>query len=165
MIHCKRLMGLASNVSVFVILINSPAALAAQASSLCKFPVSHLGGPVDAHTRFIENNLLPAIMQAGTKPFTLEERMRAYGVPGVSVAVVHNGKLQWARGWGVRDTKTCSPVTPQTHFQAASISKVITALVALRLVERGQINLDSDINSYLCQRRFKTDTVFVVPAI
>jgi CubicO group peptidase (beta-lactamase class C family) len=132
-----------------VLLLSSTETLAQQAASHCAFPEAHPGGPVNAHTRFVEKNLLPAIVEAGTKPFALEDRMRAYGVPGVSVAVVHNGKLEWARGWGVRAANTCAPVTAETNFQAASISKVVTALIALRLVEQGKLSLDKDINSYL----------------
>jgi CubicO group peptidase (beta-lactamase class C family) len=75
--------------------------------------------------------------------------MQTYGVPGVSVAVIHKGKLDWARGWGVRDTGNCRPVTADTVFQAASISKVLTAVLALRLVEQGKLTLDHDINRYL----------------
>jgi CubicO group peptidase (beta-lactamase class C family) len=65
------------------------------------------------------------------------------------VAVIRDGKLAWARGWGVRDVASCAPVTSETDFQAASISKMVTALTALRLVEQGKLNLDDDINRSL----------------
>lgn len=130
-------------------LFASTAALAQQAAPHCQFPVETAGGPVNSHTLFLEKNLLPAIVTRGAKPFALEDRMKAYGVPGVSVAVIHRGKLEWARGWGVRDSNNCAPVTPQTDFQAASISKVVTALTALRLVQQGKLSLDRDINNYL----------------
>lgn len=70
-------------------------------------------------------------------------------MPGISVAVIHNGKLDWARGWGVRDSSDCKPVTPETVFQAASISKAVTAALALHLVERGKLTLDQNINDHL----------------
>jgi CubicO group peptidase (beta-lactamase class C family) len=88
-------------------------------------------------------------MEAGAKPLSLLDRMRAYGVPGVSVAVIHKGKLDWARGWGFRDASNCRPVTPNTVFQAASISKAVSAVLALRLVEQGKLTLDGDINRHL----------------
>ncbi|MDA4746793.1 serine hydrolase domain-containing protein, partial [Enterobacter hormaechei] len=91
------------------------------------------GGTSNVHTRNVEVNLRPPVIKTGDKPFTLAERMRQYDVPGLSVAVIHNGRIAWARGWGVRDTATCQPVTPDTAFQAASISKVATAMLALRL--------------------------------
>lgn len=107
------------------------------------------GGPRNAHTRYVEANLRPAIIKPGEKPFSLAERMRQYDVPGLSVAVIHDGRLAWARGWGVRDTASCAPVTPETAFQAASISKVATAVLALRMVEEGKIGLDGNINDAL----------------
>jgi CubicO group peptidase (beta-lactamase class C family) len=133
----------------------SGTALAQQAAPHCAAPKADLGGPVNAHTRVVEKHLLLAYADA--KPLTLEERMRTYGVPGVSVAVVHDGKLEWARGWGVRDADTCAPVTPETDFQAASISKVVTALTALRLVEQGKLRLDDDINRALTSWQLPRD--------
>ena len=128
----------------------APASAIAQQNAVrCADPAAEAGGPSNADSRHVEANLLPAIVEAGTKPFTLKERMRAYDVPGVSVAVIHGGKIAWSRGWGVRDAQTCAPVTPRTAFQAASISKAVTALVALRLVEQGKLGLDRDINDHL----------------
>jgi CubicO group peptidase (beta-lactamase class C family) len=69
-------------------------------------------------------------------------------VPGVSIAVVHEGKIEWARGFGVARVGG-PPVTPDTMFQAASISKPITAVGVLRLVEQGKLNLDEDVDTYL----------------
>jgi CubicO group peptidase (beta-lactamase class C family) len=115
----------------------------------CPAPDEAAGGPSNAHTRYVETKLQPAVIKPGDKPFTLAERMREYDVPGISIAVIHDGKIDWARGWGVRDTVSCAPVTPDTAFQAASVSKVATAMLALRLVEQGKIGLDQDINNAL----------------
>ncbi|QWT19356.1 beta-lactamase family protein [Bacillus sp. NP157] len=115
----------------------------------CPAPAETAGGPSNAHTRYVESHMLPAVLGHGEKPSTLADHMQRYGVPGISVAVIHKGKLDWARGWGVRDVATCAPVTPDTAFQAASISKTVTALLALRLVEQGTIGLDKDINDAL----------------
>jgi len=78
----------------------------------------------------------------------LSDRMAKLHVPGVSVAVIHAGKLAWARGYGVTRPGG-PPVTPETLFQAASISKPVTTLAVLRLVQQGKLNLDTDINRYL----------------
>lgn len=78
----------------------------------------------------------------------LSERMKFYHVPGVSVAVIHHRKLDWARGFGVARVGGAE-VTPQTLFQAASITKTVTAVAALCLVRDGKINLDQDVNTYL----------------
>lgn len=124
-------------------------ALAQAAPPACPAPPTATGGPSNAHTRYVEANLNPAVLKPGARPFSLAERMRAYDVPGISVAVIHQGRIDWARGWGLRDLTTCAPVTPDTAFQTASISKAVTAVIALRLVEQGKIGLDRNINDAL----------------
>ncbi|MGN6619621.1 MAG: serine hydrolase domain-containing protein [Sphingomonas sp.] len=115
----------------------------------CPVPSLTAGGPGNVHTHYVEHHLQPPVIKPGDKPFNLADRMRKYDVPGISVAVIHDGKMAWARGWGVRDLTSCKPVTPDTAFQAASISKVVTAVTALRLVEQGRIKLDQNINEVL----------------
>jgi CubicO group peptidase (beta-lactamase class C family) len=123
----------------------------------CAAPAASAGGPSNAHTRYVEGQLQPAVVRQGDTPKSLSEQMAAYGVPGLSVAVVHQGKLDWARGWGFRDAASCAPVTPETTFQAASISKLVTATLALRLVEQKRIGLDQDINQVLRSWQFPKD--------
>jgi len=79
---------------------------------------------------------------------SLSERMAELHVPGVSIAVIHGGKIEWAQGFGVA-TVGGGPVTAETLFQAGSISKPVAAMAALRLVQQGKLNLDADINTYL----------------
>jgi CubicO group peptidase (beta-lactamase class C family) len=74
--------------------------------------------------------------------------MAAAHVPGVSIAVIHNGVIEWARGFGVARLGG-PPVTAETLFQAGSISKPIAAMAALRLVQEGKLSLDSDVNRAL----------------
>src|SRR5438874_4040692 len=78
----------------------------------------------------------------------LQDRMNADHVPGVSVAVIHNGEIEWAQGFGVVRLGG-APVTAETLFQAGSISKPVAAMAALRLVQEGKIELDEDVNRYL----------------
>lgn len=96
----------------------------------------------------IENNLLPAVVIKGAppKPMSIAERMAFYKVPGVSVAFFDHGQILWARAYGLADVFSKKPVTPDTLFQAASISKPVSALAALRLVQDGKLNLDEDVN-------------------
>ena len=61
----------------------------------------------------------------------LANRMKELHVPGVNIAVIHEGKIEWARGFGVRSSDG-PPVTADTMFQAASISKPLAAMAALR---------------------------------
>ena len=75
--------------------------------------------------------------------------MNEHEVPGVSIAVVNDYQLDWAEGFGVLKAGETSPVTPTTLFQAASISKPVAALAALRTVELGKLTLDEDVNHRL----------------
>lgn len=79
---------------------------------------------------------------------SLATRMAELKIPGVSVAVLHNGALVWAEGFGTRGPDG-KPVTRNTLFQAGSISKPVAALAALRLVQTGKLSLDQDINQAL----------------
>jgi CubicO group peptidase (beta-lactamase class C family) len=79
---------------------------------------------------------------------SLPQRMAQLHVPGLSVAVVHNDRIDWAKGYGVAWVGGPA-VTTETLFQASSISKPVTALGVLHLVEAGKINLDHQANEYL----------------
>jgi CubicO group peptidase (beta-lactamase class C family) len=85
----------------------------------------------------------------GAPPKALATRMAELKVPAVSVAVFENGKLKWARAYGVAAAGGGQAVTPQTLFQAASMSKALAATAALRLVEQGRLDLDGDVNGRL----------------
>ncbi len=93
----------------------------------------------------IASDVRTAVISEGGPAVPLAARMRAMRVPGVSVAVVERGEIVWAASWGVRDLETCAPVTPDTRFQAASISKPVAAAAALALAARGEIDLDKPI--------------------
>jgi CubicO group peptidase (beta-lactamase class C family) len=74
--------------------------------------------------------------------------MAADRVPGVSIAVIHNGEIEWAHGFAVVQLGGAS-VKVETVFQAGSISKPVSAMAALRLVQEGKLSLDSDVNQAL----------------
>jgi CubicO group peptidase (beta-lactamase class C family) len=99
----------------------------------------------------IKQGLITAVIpeNAPTKKYSIEERMRFFNVPGVSIAVFEQGKLAWSKGYGLADVGRQQSVTPQTKFQAASISKAVTAFAVLKLVDQGKLNLDEDANQYL----------------
>ena len=86
----------------------------------------------------------------------LADRMKELNVPGVSVAVIHHGKIEWARGFGVAKVGG-DPVNADTMFQAGSISKPLAAMAALKLVEQGKLSLDADINTELTSWKFPAD--------
>jgi CubicO group peptidase (beta-lactamase class C family) len=117
----------------------------------CVFPVAALGqnGGLDARIKRVEQGLLPAVLIKGEPAWTLEERMKHWKVPGLSVAVIKDFKVEWARAYGVKDIDTKEPVTTETLFQAGSISKPVAAMVALKRVQDGKIALDENINNKL----------------
>ena len=90
--------------------------------------------------------------------WNLSDRMRDHKVHGVSIAVIHDYKLEWARGYGWADTSDKRPVTNRTLFQAASISKSLNAVGALKLVKNKKLDLGKDINTYLTSWKFPYDT-------
>lgn len=96
--------------------------------------------------------LLPATAsfgQADKLDALVEAKMRAANITGLSLAVIHEGKLIKAQGYGLADKSSRKPVTTETLFQAASISKPVAALGALRLVEQRVFSLDADVNTVL----------------
>ena len=106
--------------------------------------------PDSARIERVVRGLRPSVEVSGRPVrWSLEERMAHHRVPGVSIAVIEHGRVAWARGFGVRSVTTREPVTPATLFQAASISKPVAATAMLRLVERGTLDLDADVNRYL----------------
>jgi CubicO group peptidase (beta-lactamase class C family) len=97
----------------------------------------------------LEKGLLPPVLIKGDSPWILSERMMFHKVPGVSIAVIKDFKLHWAKGYGVMDITTRSPVTAETLFQAASISKPVAAMAALKKVQEGKLNWDENVNNFL----------------
>ncbi len=85
----------------------------------------------------------------GLDGFTLKELMDRFGVPAVSIAVVRNFEIHWARAYGVSDVESGSAANPETLFQAASISKPVAAMAVLRAAQEGRLSLDADVNKLL----------------
>ena len=118
----------------------------------------------DPRIRAVEEGIARSIQVQGREPqrFTIWERMEAYNVPGISVAVLHEGRIIWAKGYGVTEAGSGEAVTAETLFQAASISKPVAATAALRLVQEGRLELDTPVNRYL--RNWKIpDNDFTAP--
>jgi CubicO group peptidase (beta-lactamase class C family) len=95
----------------------------------------------------IEGRQAPS--RQGLDPFMLRELMDRFHVPGLSIAVIRNFRIDWARGWGVADAETAAPVDADTMFQAASMSKPVAALASLKAIQEGKFELDQDINTIL----------------
>ena len=82
-----------------------------------------------------------------------EQLRRRFDVPGVSWALLNDGEIAHAGALGVQVASGSRPVTTTTRFQACSISKPVAALAMLRLVDRGLLDLDADINDTLTSWR------------
>jgi CubicO group peptidase (beta-lactamase class C family) len=110
---------------------------------------------LEARISRVENGLLPSVLIKGAPPatMTLAGRMQFYKVPGFSVAVINEGRVEWARGYGVKEAGKNDPVTTETMFQAGSISKPVAALAVMRLVQDGKLDLDEDVNRKLTSWR------------
>src|SRR5688572_17594843 len=88
----------------------------------------------------------------------VQQKMSEYGVPGVGFAVLKNGQLT-ARGFGVTNVDNPQPITPDTIFALASISKTVTATAMMRLVEQGKVDLNAPVQKYLPDFRIQDDGV------
>jgi CubicO group peptidase (beta-lactamase class C family) len=111
-------------------------------------PISSSGADVEASIQRVVEGLRPLVAIAGEPSAKLADRMNDLHVPGVSIAVIHNGVIEWARGFGVV-TPGGPPVTADTLFQAGSISKPVSAVAAIALVQAGKLDLDADVNLFL----------------
>lgn len=122
----------------------------AQSTSL---PTSNEAERLAIHDRIdrVERGLTTPVVIRGApgQKMTLQDRMAFHQVPAVSIAVINNGQVEWARAYGMADAAGDRPATVNTLFQAGSISKSVTAIGALRLAEQGKLILDEDANRQL----------------
>jgi CubicO group peptidase (beta-lactamase class C family) len=108
-------------------------------------------------------SVIEAPQKAGDRELdklSVEQLMKKFHVPGMSIAVIKDFKLHWAKTYGVSDAQTGKALNLQTRFQAASISKPITAMAAMRMVQEGKLNLDADINTYFKTLRIPANPSF-----
>lgn len=123
----------------------------------CAQPAASPTPNLNERIQSVENGLLPAEgwgIVAGNFPDTNEtmsmaERMAYYHVPGVSIAVVNDYEIEWAKGYGILESGGDELVTPDTLFQAASNGKLLTAVAVMHYVEQGLLDLDEDVNNNL----------------
>jgi CubicO group peptidase (beta-lactamase class C family) len=113
---------------------------------------------IKAQIKQVENNLAGRIIIDG-KADNLLDRMAHFKVKGLSIAVVQNYKVIWAKGYGRADEKEKRPVTAATLFKPGSISKSLNAIGVLKLVQDNKLDLYKDINEYLRSWKFPYDSV------
>lgn len=114
---------------------------------------------VEARIKKVENNLCSWVLVEGLPNWNIHDRMKFYRANGVSIAVIKDFKIDWAKGYGLADTGQKRKVTPTTLFQAASNSKSLTAMGVMKLIQDGKIDPSADINTYLRSWKFPYDSV------
>lgn len=108
-------------------------------------------GSLQARINRIENNLQPNFQIAGEKvpTYNIDDRLKELGIPGLSMAMVVDGEIEWAKAYGLADVAEKRQVDTETLFLAGSISKPVAALRAHQLVESNILTLDGSVNDYL----------------
>jgi CubicO group peptidase (beta-lactamase class C family) len=114
---------------------------------------------IEKRIKQVEQSLGPNTLVNGQPRPTLKQRMAFYHLKGLSIAVVHNYTIEWARGYGWADSAQQRPVTAQTLFQAGSISKSLNGVGVLRLAQEGKLDLYTNLNSYLTGWKFPYDSL------
>lgn len=94
---------------------------------------------------------------ANTLEAEIPKLMKAADIPGLSMAVIRDGEIFWSGAFGVRSRKTNEPVDENTIFEAASLTKTVTAAAALKLMERGGLDLDMRLSECLPYPRLEED--------
>ncbi len=131
-----------------IVVCLTPAAIAQSMSTPTKSGISAENA---AHIRRIEQSAAVVPQVEGKPPITLSlsDLMEKFKVPGLSIAVIDNFQIVWAKGYGVISPDSKAPLTTKTLFQAGSISKPVAATAALHMVEQGKLALDENVNDKL----------------
>lgn len=114
---------------------------------------------VEAQIKQFENSLAGRIKIEGQENYNIADRMAFYKIKGLSVAVVRDYQVVWAKGYGWADESEKRPVTTETLFEPGSISKSLNAVGILKLVQDKKLDLYTDINTYLTSWKFPYDSI------
>ncbi len=107
----------------------------------------------------VENNITGNLILNNARPSTIAEQMAKYKVNGMSIAVIHNYQIAWAKGYGWADVAEQKPMTAETLFEPGSISKTLNAVGILKLAQDKKVDLYTDINQYLKSWKFPYDSL------
>ncbi|WP_430401690.1 serine hydrolase [Fluviicola sp.] len=107
----------------------------------------------------VENNITGNIILNNEKPRTIPEQMKLYNVKGMSIAVIQDHKIAWAKAYGWADESEKRPMTTETLFEPGSISKSLNAVGILKLAQDKKVDLYTDINTYLKSWKFPYDSL------
>lgn len=107
----------------------------------------------------IEHNITGRLLLNDDQPSTILERMKKYKVKGMSIAVIHDYKIAWAKAYGWADEADKKLMTTETLFEPGSISKSLNAVGILKLAQEKKVDLNTDINTYLTSWKFPYDSL------
>lgn len=107
----------------------------------------------------VETNITGNLILNNDRPSTILERMLKHNVKGLSIAVIHNYKIAWAKAYGWADEAEKKLMTTETLFEPGSISKSLNAVGILKLAQDKKVDLDADINTYLTSWKFPYDSL------
>ncbi|MDF2772413.1 MAG: serine hydrolase [Geminicoccaceae bacterium] len=122
-------------LTVVMALLVTPIALRAQDGDVASL-IARIEGPQTPNRQ-------------GFDGFTLHQLMQRFRVPAISIAVIKDFEIHWAKTYGIADAETGQAADTGTVFQAASISKPVFAMSVVKLAQDGRLSLDADVNSYL----------------
>ena len=107
----------------------------------------------------IEHNITGRLLLNDDQPSNILERMKKYKVKGMSIAVIHDYKIAWAKAYGWADEAEKKPMTTEILFEPGSISKSLNAVGILKLAQEKKVDLNTDINEYLISWKFPYDSL------
>lgn len=107
----------------------------------------------------VEQQISGSLLLNDEQPVTIAERMAKYQIKGMSIAVIRDYQIEWAKGYGWADEAEKRPMTPETLFEPGSISKTLNAVGMLKLAQDGHLDLYADINTYLRSWKFPYDSL------
>ncbi|HEY0057102.1 MAG TPA: serine hydrolase, partial [Pedobacter sp.] len=106
---------------------------------------------VKSKISLVENSLkeIASLSNDSAKKYNIIDRMKLHKIPSVSIAVINNGKVEWAKAYGYADIAHKKPADAKTIYQIASITKSINAFYIMKLAQEAKLSLDTDIRAYL----------------
>ena len=129
----------------------APAGYAAQVTQDAQDKSRVQQGSAAARQAAVEQNLRGPVRFSAqpVNTYTVQERLAYHKIPGLSFALIHNGALSWAQGYGTVAAASDQAVTVNTVFQAASIAKPVTAFAVMRMQQQGRLDIHASIATYL----------------
>ncbi len=115
-------------------------------AAVCLFCVA-LGSPASAQQAATANAPLPAAKIQEIEA-AIKEEMSKQGIPGISVAVVSEGRVRWSSGYGMADVENNVAANAETVYRLGSISKSLTAVAVMQLAEGGKLDLDAPVQKF-----------------